>query len=318
MPFAILGIVVVYAIASFADGSLADVSGPVEAAIVAGVAAVLLLCHWLLSREGSASPGAVTEGTLSGEARAAEWPPGKFAPTTTPTGASTMPTVARAWGAPASPTTTPTGASALPTPARAWGASTAVPSAPTATAPAPAAAAVGRHPPPDARARGTRELRTRDTTFAFQGHGEPSALAEYLDGRTELVNLIARSEARLPADPEPSTRRDATPAPGADDDQSLAQSNKMLTQAVEHVARACELIAHAFELFADRVESDRLERRTLADAVMMLAQQAAPAASTPRLVHTGPTRARVLGEADIALTDPQPGAGDLGVTTRSS
>jgi hypothetical protein len=89
----------------------------------------------------------------------------------------------------------------------------------------------------------------------------------------------------------------------------------MLTQAVEHVARACELIAHAFELFAERVESDRLERRTLADAVMVLAQQAAP---TPRPVSAGPARERVLLEDDIALTDPPSTAGDLGVATRST
>jgi hypothetical protein len=315
-----LGIVVVYAIASFADGSLADVSGPVEAAIVAGVAVVLLLCHWLLSREGSASPSGVTERTISagGDARAAAWPPGKFAPTTTPTGASTLPTVARAWGASASPTTTPTGGAAMPTVARAWGASTAEPGAPAAGTRAPTAAAVDRNPPPGARDRGTREIRsTRDTTFAFHGQGGTSALDEYLDGRTELVDLIARSEARLPADPEPSAHPDATAQPGADDAYSLAQNTKMLTQAVEHVARACELIAHAFELFAERVESDRLERRTLADAVMVLAQQAAPAASTPRPVSAGPARERVLLEDDIALTDPQSIAGDLGVATRS-
>ncbi|MDP9334420.1 MAG: hypothetical protein M3Q30_14120, partial [Actinomycetota bacterium] len=66
VPFAILGIVVVYAIASFADGSLADVSGPVEAAILAGVAVVLLVCRWLLSREGSTSSSGVTERTISG------------------------------------------------------------------------------------------------------------------------------------------------------------------------------------------------------------------------------------------------------------
>jgi hypothetical protein len=315
-----LGTVVVYAIASFADGSLADVSGPVEAAIVAGVAVVLLVCHWLLSREGSASPSGVTERTISagGDARAAAWPPGKFAPTTTPTGASTLPTVARAWGASASPTTTPTGGAAMPTVARAWGASTAEPGAPAAGTRAPTAAAVDRNAPPGARDRGTREIRsTRDTTFAFHGQGGTSALDEYLDGRTELVDLIARSEARLPADPEPSAHPDATAQPGADDAYSLAQNTKMLTQAVEHVARACELIAHAFELFAERVESDRLERRTLADAVMVLAQQAAPAASTPRPVSAGPARERVLLEDDIALTDPQSIAGDLGVATRS-
>ena len=131
------------------------------------------------------------------------------------------------------------------------------------------------------------------------------------------MDLIARSEARLPADPEPSAQPGATAEPVAADAYSLAQSTKMLTQAVEHVARACELIAHAFELFAERVESDRLERRTLADAVMMLAQQAAPAASTPRPVSAGPARERVLHEDEIALTDPQSTAGDLGVASRS-
>src|SRR5205823_3671110 len=231
VPLAILGIVVVYAIASFADGSLADVSGPVEAAIVAGVTVVLLVCHRLLSRDESASPSGVTKRTIGGgDARAAAWPPGKFAPTTTPTGASTVPTVARAWGAPASPTTTPTGGAALPTVPRAWGASTAEPGAPAAGTRAPAAAAFDRYPRPDARARPTDEIRrTRDTTFAFQGPAGTSALDEYLDGRTELVDLIAGSEARLPAGPKPSARPATTAEAVANDAHSIAESTKMLT-----------------------------------------------------------------------------------------
>jgi hypothetical protein len=331
VPVAILGIVVVYAIASFADGSLANRSGPVEFAILTSVVVVLLFCRWLLAR-GSASPSiGVTEGTRpgEGEVRAAAWPPGKFAPTTVPTMPTvpTLPTVPRAWGASASPATTPTRGSTGSTGstgARRWGASTvepsapiAVPSAPAAVPTAPAAATVDHRPTPE-RARETREPRSvRDTPSAFEGAGATSALADYLDGRTELTNLIASVEARMPTEPEPGAQPDAAAEPEAEHSElPVVPSTKVLAQAAEQVARACELIAHACELLAERVESDRLERRTLADAVLMLAQQATPAASTPRLVNARPTRQRAIVENDGTSVDLQAAAGDLGVATR--
>jgi hypothetical protein len=328
---AILGIIVAYVTASIADRSLADVSGPVEAAILAGVVAVLLFSRWLLTRDASAARSVgVTEGTLSGqdEVRAASWPPGKSAPTTTPTTMPTLsalPAVPSAWGAPAAPTALPT----APTPSTvpsARGASdapeapTVVPIASTVVPSAPPATAADKDPTPGPRARGTREHRSmRETTSALQGSGATSALAEYLDGRTELTNLIASVEARMPNDPEPSAQLDSVTDSESEHSQlSVAQSTKMLAQAVEQVARACELIAHACELFAERVESDRMERRTLADAVMMLAQQAMQPTSTPRLVNARPTRQRPILENDSTSVDLQAAAGDLGgVATRS-
>ena len=161
---------------------------------------------------------------------------------------------------------------------------------------APTATLVDRHTTPGPGARGTRgHQSTSDARPALQRSGETSELAEYLDGRTELANLIARVEARLPTGPEPSVRLDAVSHRELEDTQrSLAQSAKMLTQAVEQVARACELIAHVCELVAERVESERLERRTLADALMMLAQQPSPPASTPRFVNARPIPQRVI------------------------
>ncbi len=123
---------------------------------------------------------------------------------------------------------------------------------------------------------------------ALHSPGAPSALAEYLDGRAELANLIAIVEARMPPEIEPDAQLDeldeAAEAGQEPSKLSLAQNTKILTRAVEQVGRACEMVAHACELLAERVESDRLERRALADAVSTLAQQHSPSASTPRLL----------------------------------
>ena len=316
VPVAIVGIVVVYALASFADGSLAHVSGPVEVAILAGVIAVLLFSRWLLTRAGSASPNVVVaQGTGSGpgNARAASWPPGKTAPSTTPiampTIMPTLPAVPSAWGASAAPT-----------------ASTAAPTSPTvapnASTVAPSASTVVRMPTVVGSAPAATA--TREPTFALEGSGATSALAEYLDGRTELTNLIASVEARIPSEmpsePEPDAQPDTTAVAPVEADRSevaVAESTKTLAQAVEQVTHACELIARACELFAERIESDRLERRALADAMMLLAQQAMPAASPPRLVKARASGPNLVVENGSLPTDGQTTSGDLGVAARS-
>ena len=128
-------------------------------------------------------------------------------------------------------------------------------------------------------------------TPAFQRSGETSGFAEYVDARTELVNLIASVEARLSTAPEPSARLDVVSDSAWHDWQlSAAQNTKLLTQAAEQVAHACDLIAQACELVAERVESDRRERQTLAGEMMMAAQPAARPTSTPRLKNTRPIR----------------------------
>jgi hypothetical protein len=91
----------------------------------------------------------------------------------------------------------------------------------------------------------------------------------------------------LVVEPEPEPGDAASPAAVGDPSVLLAQNTLVLTQAVEEVSRASELIVRACELFTERMESDRLERRTLADAIMTLAQQqsASPStSSTPRLL----------------------------------
>jgi len=118
--------------------------------------------------------------------------------------------------------------------------------------------------------------------------GSTSALAEYLEGRAELANLIATVEARMPPEIEPDApldELDETAEPGLEQSRlSLAQNTKILTRAVEQVGRACEMIAQACELLAERVESDRVERHALTEAVSTLAQQHSPPASTPKLL----------------------------------
>jgi hypothetical protein len=116
-----------------------------------------------------------------------------------------------------------------------------------------------------------------------------SALAEYLDGRNELANLIASVEARMPPEIEPDVQPDEldeAAEPGLEQSKLLllAQNQKVLTRAVEQVGRACEMIAHACEVLAEHVESDRLDRRAFADALSTLAQQHSPSVSTPRLL----------------------------------
>ncbi len=83
----------------------------------------------------------------------------------------------------------------------------------------------------------------------------------------------------------PPDELDEAAEPGLEQSRlSLAQNTKILTRAVEQVGRACEMIAQACELLAERVESDRLERHALTEAVSTLAQQHAPSASTPKLL----------------------------------
>ena len=83
----------------------------------------------------------------------------------------------------------------------------------------------------------------------------------------------------------PLDELDEAAEPGLEQSRlSLAQNTKILTRAVEQVGRACEMIAQACELLAERVESDRLERHALTEAVSTLAQQHSPSASTPKLL----------------------------------
>ena len=304
VPVVLIGIGVVYQLTIFSDGRIA---------IVGGVEAILFFC-WLLVRGQTASPSsAATDGTATGpgNVRAASWPPGKAAPSAMPiarpTIMPTLPAAPPAWGASAAPTAS----TAAPTsPTVAQNASTVAPSAstvvrmPTLVGSAPAATA------------------TREPTFALEGSGATSALAEYLDGRSELTNLIASVEARMPSETPSEAEPDAQPdaAGGTEADRSeiaVAESTRTLAQAVEQVTRACELIAHACELFAERIESDRQERRALADAMMLLAQQAMPPASTPRIVDARAARRNVVVENGSPPADLQPTSGDLGVITRT-
>jgi len=342
IPVAAVGVVVVYLLASFADGSLANLSGPVEVAIVGGVLVVLLFCRWLLVRGESASPSsAATDGTATGpgSVRAASWPPGKAAPSAMPiarpTIMPTLPAAPPAWGASAAPTASTAAPSA---PTLSTSASTMAPSAstvvriPTVVGSAPAATAVDREPTRAPRAGETRSTgdTTREAAYAFEGSGATSALAECLDGRSELTNLIASVEARMPSEmpsemasePEPDAQPDAQndAVGGTEADRAeiaVAESTKTLAQAVEQVTRACELIAHACELFAERIESDRQERRTLADAMMLLAQQAMPPAATPRIVDARAARPSLVVENGSPSADRQPTSDELGVTTRT-
>jgi hypothetical protein len=127
-----------------------------------------------------------------------------------------------------------------------------------------------------------------NTSSGSTSSGSTSALAEYLDGRAELANLIATVEARMPPEIEldaPLDELDEAAEPGLEQSRlSLAQNTRILTRAVEQVGRACEMIAQACELLAERVESDRLERHALTEAVSTLAQQRSPSASTPKLL----------------------------------
>jgi hypothetical protein len=50
----------------------------------------------------------------------------------------------------------------------------------------------------------------------------------------------------------------------------------------QELARAVEQVAQVCELLAERIESEQLERRALADAMTLLARQTLPVVSTPR------------------------------------
>jgi hypothetical protein len=124
---------------------------------------------------------------------------------------------------------------------------------------------------------------------------EPAVIAEVPVAVEVPVASVPRASVELAVASEPV---ESDPA------LLLAQNTLVLNQAIEQVARASDLIAHACELFTERIESDRAERRALADAVLTLAQQLAPAPSTPRLVggsvFASPARPR---EHEIVIDD---------------
>jgi hypothetical protein len=141
-----------------------------------------------------------------------------------------------------------------------------------------------------AASRPAGELRSeRDRRTARRSPGETTALAAYVEARAAFADVIASIETQVATDLEPNTQRFvATDIEVKHSQFSLTESMDGLSQAVRHVTQMCEVLA-------ERIESDRLERRALADAVMALTQRALPSAST------GP---RLLGSTVFAIAAP--------------
>ena len=118
----------------------------------------------------------------------------------------------------------------------------------------------------------------RTTTPDAAGDGVMAARAAYADARTALASLISSVETRLTTDLQPNAQPNT--APDIDRKRSevpLAENANGLVELIERVARACESIARVCEQLGEHLESDRLERGVLIDAVMTLVQQS----STP-------------------------------------
>jgi hypothetical protein len=120
--------------------------------------------------------------------------------------------------------------------------------------------------------------------------------------RARLADAIANLNAALAADSARHTEAQASTVKALETLRgALNGQGSEFANAIEHVGRMCELIA-------ERIESEREERKALTAAMGMLAQQALNAPTSQ-----APSRPRVLGgsvfatptdDADIVLVEP--------------
>lgn len=197
VPLAALAILVVYALASLADGSLASLSAPLEAAVIVAVLAVVVLGRALLSRRDAKERSRVeaAQSAAAADTRAVSWPPGKV--TTNGPAAERAPVAARMLTAPTvrDPATLPPAISGPIRRAAESAPLTRVATPPTIAAPAPVARKTSDVP---ARPSLEQHGSGSETVTAAHTPREANALTEYLSGREELATLIADVEARMP------------------------------------------------------------------------------------------------------------------------